>query len=126
MSQVITVTQQVACSVSFVDAQGNPAAVESIVWSGSDDNILHVVQDTADPAKAIVAAIGNIGTGQANVKADARFGADVKEIIGTLEVQVVASEAVGAIISTGEVTEQGPNVATPYAQPMKTTPPKKR
>lgn len=108
--QVITITQQFTVSVVFLDAQNNPAPVDRVEWGSSDENVILVVQDTLDNTKATVYAKG-VGTGQVNVRADARVGEGEKLIVGTLDVEVLGGEAVTVVISTGEVTEQeGPHV----------------
>lgn len=110
MSLIMTVTQECQLSVTFKDAKGNVAAVESGVWSSSNPDIIKVVPGVTDPTKCLVVAVGSIGTGQVNVTADARFGPDVKEIIGVLDVEIVGGEATVVEISAGTPTEIGPEI----------------
>jgi hypothetical protein len=107
MALILTATQQCPLQVTFKDAQGNPAAVESGEWSATDPAILTVTPDAADLTKALVKATGVVGTGQVNVRADARFGPETKEIIGVLDVEVVGAEATVVEISAGTPEEQG-------------------
>ena len=93
MSLILTATQQCPLVVKFKDSQGNEAKVESGVWSTTDPAILTLDPDPTDPHFCLVKAAGAVGTGQVNVTADARFGPDVKEIIGVLDVEVVGAES---------------------------------
>ncbi len=101
----LTTTQQAALNISPVDRKGKAAEVESIVFSSSDESVATVTQDTADPRKALLKAV-NTGTAQINVSADPKLGDDVGEIHGTLDVTVVAAEAVSFSIGTGTPEEQ--------------------
>jgi hypothetical protein len=101
----LTTTQQSALSISPVDRKGKPAEVESIVFTSSDETVATVTQDTADPRKALLKAV-NTGTAQINVTADPKLGDEVGAITGTLDVTVVAAEAVSLSIGTGTVEEQ--------------------
>jgi len=110
MSLIMTATQECPLSVTFKDAQGNPAKVESGEWSVTDPSIFEIHPNDTDLTKAIVVARAP-GTGQVNVKADARFGPDVKEIFGLLDVEIVSAEAVVVEISAGTPIE------TPHVEP---------
>lgn len=106
MSQIITATQKFLASVSFVDAKGNPAVVEGApVFAASDPAILSIVA-TASPNAVEVLAVGPVGTAQVSVTADADLGEGIKPVIGLLDVQVVAGEAVSVAISAGAPIEQ--------------------
>lgn len=107
MSLILTATQQCPLQVAFKDSQGNEAKVESGAWSVTDPAILTLDPDPTDPHYCLVKATGAVGTGQVNVKADARFGPDVKEIIGVLDVEVVGAEATVVEISAGTPEEIG-------------------
>ncbi len=76
-----------------VDAAGNEAQVENVVWSTSDSNLLTVTPST-DGLSATFTAVGPIGNAQLTVTADAHIGEGVTEISGVLDVQIVAGEAV--------------------------------
>jgi hypothetical protein len=90
---------KVQVKISYVDAQGNPATVDSeVTWASSDDTIATVQADTADSQKAVVAASGTIGQVQITARADADLGEGVRELITTMDVEVVAGEAVGGTI----------------------------
>jgi hypothetical protein len=106
MSLVMTDTQQFTASVSFVDAKGNPAQVDGAPsWSVSDPTILSITP-SSDGLSAEVSAIGVLGTSQVSVSADADLGAGVTNIVGVLDVQVVAGQAVAANISASTPVDQ--------------------
>ena len=101
MALILTDVQKVTLSVSFVDAKGNPATVDGApVWSVSDANVLSVTA-AADGLSADVLTVGPLGTAQVSVTADADLGEGVKSLVGTLDVQVVGSEAVAIAITAG-------------------------
>ena len=101
MSLIMTTVQECPLQVVFKDSQGNPAPVENIVWTSSDENIITVTTDASDPTKAVVAATGTTGTGQVNVQADARVGSGTNEITGLLDVEILSAEATVVEISAG-------------------------
>jgi hypothetical protein len=111
MSLVMTTTQECPLEVAFKDAHGNPAPVENIIWGSSDENIIKVNANDAEPQKAIVLAVGTVGTGQVNVKADARTGEGVNLIVGLLDVEILPAEATVVEISAGTPIE------TPHPEP---------
>jgi hypothetical protein len=88
-----------------VDAKGNPAPVENVVFEGSDPNIILVRTDETDQTKATVLA-RTVGTAQVTVTADADIGEGEKELMGLLDVQVVAAEAVALSITAGTPEDQ--------------------
>jgi hypothetical protein len=100
LNMILTDIQKVSLSIQVVDAVGNPAAVEGApVWTSSDPTVLTVTA-AADGMSADAVAVGPLGTAQVSVVADADLGTGVTNIAGTLDVQVVASQAVGLTIAT--------------------------
>ena len=100
---VLQDVQLVTLSVAFVDAAGNPTTVlNPPTWAVSDATILGIVP-AADGLSAVVTALGPLGTAQVSLQADGALvaGAAPEPIIGTFDVQVVASDAVTAQISAG-------------------------
>lgn len=110
MSLIMTAVQECKLTVSFKDAKGNPATVESGSWSSSDSGIVTVHPATDDVTQCIVAAVGPAGTAQVNVKADAKMGPETKEIIGVLDVEIVAAEATVVEISAGVPQDIDPQI----------------
>lgn len=93
--------QKVSISVSFVDAQGNPAVADDTpVWDSSDASIVSVVA-APDGLSAVATASGVVGTAQVSVKADADLGDGIKEIVGTLDLDIVSGEATSVVLSPG-------------------------
>ena len=91
--------EKVKASVVFLDAKKNPAQVDGVpVWAGSNDAAFTVTA-AADGLSADVVAV-NIGSGQVTVTADADLGAGVTTITGTLDVSIIAGNAVTVQINT--------------------------
>ena len=100
---------QVAVAVSYVDADGNPAVVDGpAVWASADASIATVV--AGGDYDAVIAATkgGTLGTTQITATADADMGSGVRSVITTLDVTVVAGEAVA-----GTIAPSGPAVPIP-------------
>ena len=114
MALTLQVTQQFPIEIQPVDARGNPAAVDGApTWSVSDDTLLKV-EAADDGLSAVVSALGPVGSAQVTVRADARMGAEVREIVGTLDVSLVAAEAATLRLVPGVPTEIE---ATPTPEP---------
>jgi hypothetical protein len=97
--------------ISYVDAQGNPASIDGdVTWSSSDASIATVQADADDTTNAIVMASGTLGQVQIVARADADLGSGVRELITTMDVEIVAGEAVA-----GTIEPVGP------AEPMQPT-----
>jgi hypothetical protein len=110
MALVLTATQQVTYSVSYVDGKGNPAPVEGApVWEVSDTAILSV-EAAPDGMSALVKAVGPVtapgASVQLSVKVDAELDEGVTEIVGLDQITVVAGQAVSANITAGAPEEQ--------------------
>jgi hypothetical protein len=100
--------------VSYVDSKGNPATVDGYVdWDTSNEQIATVETDSQESTIATVTPTGKAGQVQISVTADADLGEGTKEIISTMDVEVVAGEAVaGTIVPVGEPQPIAPT-ATP-------------
>lgn len=106
MPQIISDSQQFRATVAFVDKKGNPALVEGApTWGTSDASILTVTAD-ADGMGALVVAAGPLGDAQVNVTGDADLGEGVTNVVGTLDVTVVAGAAIAANIGAATPEEQ--------------------
>ena len=101
MALVLTDMQKVSLTVAFTTAAGNSAVVDGIPdWDVSDESILDI-EPSEDGLSAAVTAVGPVGDAQVVVTADADLGEGVKEIFGTLDVSVVPSVAVFALVVSG-------------------------
>jgi hypothetical protein len=91
--------KQVTLKVEFLDAKGSPAKVDSVVWSTDNADIAEVTVSTGNPQIANLKAGTATGLAQVIVTADADLGDGIKEIICTMDVEVVGGEAVVGTIS---------------------------
>lgn len=102
----ISSSQKFTASIQPVDAKGNPALVQegSVVWGPAPDFL--TLTPSSDGLSCEIAAKGPLGQGQVDVVADADLGEGVVTIGGTLQVDVVAGQAVSLTINTGAPVEQ--------------------
>ncbi len=101
----MSAVQKSTVSIKPVDIKGNPAAVDGVpVWGVSADGTVSLFPSD-DGLSCDVVGVAP-GTVQVNVSADADLGTGVKTITGTLDVEVIAAEAVGFAITTGPVEDQ--------------------
>lgn len=92
---------KVTASIQPVDSKGNPATIDGLAsWSSSSADIVTVTNVSADSLSADVVPGTALGSAQINVTADADLGSGVQTINGVLDVQVVAGQAVGFVITT--------------------------
>jgi hypothetical protein len=96
--------KMIAVQVAYVDSRGNPAQVDGDVsWDISDANIATVESNAGDSTQAVVTPIGPVGQVQITATADADLGSGVRELITTMDVEIVAGEAIaGTITPVGE------------------------
>lgn len=98
---VLTDVQKVTLSVQPLDGAGNPAPVDGApVWASSDETLVTLAV-AADGLSAVATAVGPLGHVQVSCSADAQIGDGVTTITGTLEIDVVASQATTLAISAG-------------------------
>jgi hypothetical protein len=104
MAYTLPSGMQVSVEVAYVDAQGHAATVDGeVTWASSADNIATVTVNPNNSMEASIAATSDLGTAQITATADADLGAGVRSLITTLDITVVAGEAVAGTISpTGE------------------------
>jgi hypothetical protein len=113
MAYTLPVDKQVKVKISYVDANGNPAAVDGDVeWSSSDQKIAMVYGDPDDNMQAVVVPQGPVGQVQIVATADADLGAGVRELITTMDVTIVAGEAVA-----GTIEPVGGPIDIPHPEP---------
>jgi hypothetical protein len=95
----LPVDHTVRMQVTYQDAEGNPAAVDSVSWASSDKAIATVAEDTGDPTIVVVNPIGPIGQVQITATADVDLGQGVKNLLTTSDITIVAGEAVSGTIA---------------------------
>jgi hypothetical protein len=104
MAYTLPARMQIQVRVDYVDAAGNPAAVGDVTWDSSASNIISVTVDANDSQQCTIVAPGTLGTAQITATADADIGTGVRTLVTTIDVSVVAGEAVAGTISpVGEV-----------------------
>jgi hypothetical protein len=115
MAYTLPNDKMINVKVSYVDGHGNPATVDGDVsWDTSDQNIITVETDSMDSTQAKVKPAGPAGQAQVTCTADADLGEGTREIITTMDIEVVAGEAVaGTIAPVGESQPMEPSV-TPH------------
>ena len=97
--------------VAYVDAAGNPATIDGQTnWSSSNDDIAQVVPNPDDTTRCQVWGKG-IGQAQITSSADADLGQGQRQIMATLDINVVAGEAVSAVITPSGEPEPIPKSA---------------
>lgn len=90
---------EVAVQVAYTDANGNPATVNGYVaWESSNEDVVHVQVDGKDSTMATVTARGKIGAAQVSAVAP-DLGEGTRSLVTTMDVNVVAGEAVAGTIS---------------------------
>lgn len=99
MSEVLGVGHYATVTVQWLDSHGNPAKVDGPTkWESTDPAVLTVTVSTGNPLIANAKAIA-IGSAQIHATADADLGEGIKTVTSTIDVTVIAGEAVG-----GEMT----------------------
>lgn len=91
MALEATVNEQVNIVPTFKDDKGNIGKIESVLgWDVSDPAIASIVP-APDALSAKLKPI-IMGLVQASIRVDARFGPDVKEVVGRIDVNFEAGE----------------------------------
>lgn len=101
----ITDSQQVVFSAEFLDKKGQPAQVQSPVWSTDNTDVL-ALTPAPDGLSCLVQAVSPIGTGIVTLKADADLGDGETAILGTAKVVVKSGAAVTVELKPGTPEEQ--------------------
>jgi hypothetical protein len=101
MAFTMTDVQSAPLSVTITDARGNPAKVDGVpTWVSSDPTVLTATA-AADGMSCVIAAVGPLGTAQVKFTADADLSPGVSELVGILDVEIIASAAVNVVITPG-------------------------
>lgn len=91
---------------NFVDKKGNPAKVDGAPEWTTDNSEVLALTPADDGMSCVVAAVGPLSNASITVTADADMGAGVKPIIGTMEFEITAGEAVSVDLEADEPEEQ--------------------
>ncbi len=101
MALVLTTAEKVGLTIQPQDQYGNPARVDGVPAWGLSDETVGTLTPAADGLSAEFVTSGALGTTQVNVQVDADLGGAVRPVVGTLDIQVEASEAVTVGIIAG-------------------------
>ena len=100
MAYTLPIDKFIEVQVAYVDAKGNPAVVDGdVTWASSNTAVLKVTVDPDDSTIATVTPQGALSAAQVVATADADLGAGVKQLITTLDINMVSGEAVAGTIS---------------------------
>src|SRR4051812_4999715 len=103
----LTVDQEVSVSLAVTDRVGNPATIDgSPVWASSDESVATVVENAGNPLAAIILSADRAGAALITATVDADLGEGVRQIVGTLEVQVTAGEAQFVTLEAGAPSDK--------------------
>lgn len=102
----LTATQKVTATPTFKDGKGNPAKVDGAPSYQTDNPAILTLNPSADGLSCEIVATGMIGTANVQCSADADLGPDVKQIILTGSIEVVAGQAVTGSLDFGTPSEQ--------------------
>lgn len=94
MTVTMTIAQKVAASIVLTDAHGNPAVCDGLpLWAASEPGALELIP-SLDGFSCEIVALGPIGAFQVTVNVDADLGEGVRPLVGILDFNLVAGEAV--------------------------------
>jgi hypothetical protein len=100
-SMMMKVNQSLPISIKPVDQFGNAAAVDGIpAWSLSDP-AMGSIAVAQDGMSAQFTPAGQVGSVVVQVSADADLGAGIVSIMGSLQVDLLAGDAVAVQITAG-------------------------
>lgn len=102
----LKVTQKLPLKVEFKDAQGNPAQVDGLPKWAVTDEAAATLEVAADGMSATLIPSGPISAFKVQVQADADLGEGVKEILGSLDIEMLGGEAVSVNITAGEPVDK--------------------
>lgn len=106
---ILTDNQEVDLELDPRSAKENVTNVENVKWSSSDESVMTVAQDPANPLMAVAKATGKLGNAQVAAEADARIGEGEVLLLGTADFEVRAGEAVTLGIKVGAPRDQTPS-----------------
>ena len=107
---LLTITQQVVLTIRPVDAKGNAAPIEqNPAWASSNPAVVSLT--VAEDGMSATAVSMGIGTAQVTVLAkafDLNKDGVAADLLGLLDIEVVAGEAVTMQLVAGTPSEQPP------------------
>lgn len=95
-------TEQLPLAIEVKDAKGNPAKVDGVPQWSSTNPDLGTLTVSEDGFAATFTPGASLGATVLQVLVDADLGEGVKEILGSLELEVVSGEAVSVSIVAGQ------------------------
>jgi hypothetical protein len=101
-SMFLKVSDKLPLSIMIKDSFGNMAKVDGAPSWALTDSALATLQVSEDGMAATVIPGGTVGAFKVQVKVDADLGEGVKEILGELDIELLAGEAVVVEIAAGE------------------------
>lgn len=94
---------EVDLAINPLDEDGNPTQIDGTpIWMSSNPGIVEILP-VADGLSAIAKTKGVLGHADINVTADADLSEGIRNIIGTIGIDVPAGEAMSMEIITGAV-----------------------
>ncbi|MGL5934393.1 MAG: hypothetical protein ACRCZI_02100 [Cetobacterium sp.] len=107
MAAILKMDEKISANVTFKDAKGNLAPVDGVPeWSVSNPTVVAMtVAPDGMSAEFMPIAVGET---QVSVRADARLGPSVVEIVGLGDLSVIASEATTVEVTFGAAVPQAP------------------
>jgi hypothetical protein len=99
----LTDTQKVQMSIAAISAAGNPAPIEDVAVTSSDETVIIVSQSQSG---YILSSTGKVGTSQIVVTADAKIGEGIETLTGQETIEVIAGQAIQLELTFGEPTSR--------------------
>jgi hypothetical protein len=93
-------------SIEIKDKFNNAAKVDGLPQWAVTSPELCALKVSADGMSAMLKPVGVVGSFKVQVKADADLGEGVKEIMGELDIELLAGEAVVVGLSAGQASAQ--------------------
>lgn len=98
----LPISKKLPLAIAIADLKGNPAKVDGVPQWALSDSSLALLEVAEDGMSAMVVPVGPLGLVKVQVKADADLGEGVKELLGEMDVEMIAGEAVSLVVSAGE------------------------
>lgn len=99
----LKVTQNLPLVLKALDAKGNPAQLDASnppAWNVTDE-LLATLEIAEDKMSAVLKPVGPLGVVTVTVHGDADLGEGQKDILGTVEIEMIAGDAVSLQVIPG-------------------------